>query len=209
MRITPVSIIVSSLLFVGIYGKADEHDADHALESGLRATLNQRHVHVHVHHGIVTLDGHVPTEADRQRIETMVRNTAGVVALKDKLKVELPSPGTYGVPPTVPVYLTAPPEATPGTDVVTLPAPVIVPDYPKLRVQAWSPDDQPAASRIARELRTDAVRATGLQDVTITVRNGIISLKGAIDGQDEREALISAIQRAGVGKAIYDQLQLR
>ena len=209
MRITPVSLVVSSLLFAGICAYADEHDADHALESGLRATLNQRHVHIHVHHGMVTLEGHVPTEADRERIQSTVRNTAGVVALKDKLKVELPSPGTYGAVPTAPVYMSAPPEVTPGTPLVTLPAPVIVPDYPKVKVQAWSPEDQPAASTIAQALRTQGVPADGLEDVVITVRGGIISLKGSVDGQEEREALIAAIQRARVGKAIYDQLQIR
>jgi len=139
----------------------------------------------------------------------MVRNTTGVVALKDKLKVELPSPGTYGAPPTAPVYLSAPPEVRTGTAVVTSPSPLIVPDYPRVKVQAWSPEDQPAAGTIAAELRREAVPAAGLEDVTITVRNGIISLKGSVDGQEDREALISAIQHAGVGKAIYDQLQVR
>ena len=86
---------------------------------------------------------------------------------------------------------------------------MIVPDYPKVKVQAWSPEDQPAASTFARELRTEAVPVAGLEDVTITIRNGIISLKGSVDGQNEREALIAAIQRAGVGKTIYDQLQVR
>ena len=157
----------------------------------------------------MTLEGKVPTEADRQRLETTVRNTAGVVAVKDELKVTLPSPGSYGAPPSVPVFTAPPPEVTSSAPVITTPAPVVIPDYPKLKIQAWTVDDQPAANRIARQLRADAVPASGFDNVTIKVRNGIASLKGSVDSQAEHDAIIAAVQRAGSITAIYDELLIR
>jgi osmotically-inducible protein OsmY len=206
MKTTSLALIVASALCASLSSASDTHDADHALESGLRATLNEKHVHIHVHKGIVTLEGRVPTEADRQRLETMVRNTPGVVAVKDELKVNLPSPGAYGTPPSVPVYATPPPEIAPTAPVVTMPAPVIVPEYPKLKVQAWTDEDQPTANRIARQMRADAVPTAGFDNVVVTARNGTVSVKGSVDSQSEHDAIIAAIQRAGGISSIYDQL---
>lgn len=207
-------------LLTGRVAVADEHhDADEGLEGTLRSTLNERHVHVHVNHGVVTLDGEVRTEADRQRIDSLVRNTSGVVALKDKLHVTFPSPGGYGanpaaipvpvVPATIPVYSAPLPPVTTGPTVMTAPVPVVIPDYPKLKVQAWTSDDQPEASRIASQLRADAVPTGEMENVTITVRQGNVSLQGTVDTHTERDALIAAVQRAGGATAIYDQLQIR
>jgi osmotically-inducible protein OsmY len=61
------------------------------LESTLRATLNERHVHIYVHEEIVTVGGEVRTEMDRERIDSLIRNTRGVLAVKDELKVTLPN----------------------------------------------------------------------------------------------------------------------
>lgn len=208
MKITSLSIIISSLLFAGVGLATDSHEADHALESGLRATLNERHVHVHVHKGIVTLEGRVSTEADRQRLEALVRNTTGVVAVKDELKVSLPSPGAVGGLPSVPVYAAPLPEVAPTTPVVIAPPPVVIPEYPKIKVQAWTPDDQPTAAKIARQLRVDGVPTEGFDNVVITVRGGKISLKGSVDTQDDHDEIIAAIQRTPGVTAIYDQMQI-
>jgi len=209
MKITSLSmVVVSSLLFVGAALADNSHDADKAVESSLRATLNERHVHFHVHKGIVTLEGRVSTEADRQRLESVVRNTTGVVAVDDKLKVSLPSPGAVGGLPSVPVFTTPLPEIVPTTPVVTAPPPaVIVPGYPKIKVQAFSADDEPTASRIARQLRVDGVPTEGFENVVITVRGGKISLKGSVGTKDAHDDIIAAIQRTPGVTAIYDQMQ--
>ena len=146
MKIASLASIVASLCLTSVCVASETHDIDQGLESSLRATLRDKHVHVHAHRGVVTLDGKVPTEADRARIEALVRQTAGVVAVKDELRVTLPSPGAVGgVATSVPVYVSPPPVITAPTTVVTSPAPLIVPEYPRISVQAWSPDDQPTA----------------------------------------------------------------
>src|SRR5882672_3913606 len=128
MKIPSIIAIVSSLVVANIGAGSELHDADRALETNLRQALNQRHVHIDVHEGIVTIDGEVRTEQDRQTIDTTVRNTPGVAAVKDKLKVKFPTPGTAtypaSIPPSVPVYTTPPPEVTTPAPVVNLPAPV-------------------------------------------------------------------------------------
>lgn len=216
MKTAFVITVASSLLLPGIGIASDTHDADRGLESNLRTELTDKHVHVHVHEGIVTLDGKVPTETDRQRIESTVRSTPGVVALKDDLKVTLPTPGVYGVPPAVPVYRAPLPMVVAPAPVVTQPAPVvtqppalIVPDFPRLKVQPWSIEDQPLAGRIAQQLRADAVPTAGIRSVTIIARNGNVSLQGQVESHADRDELIASLQRAGGINAIYDQLHIQ
>ena len=217
MKIALVFTVVSSLLVPAGLMADDTHDADRGLESMLRSEITDRHVHIHVHHGIVTVDGKVRTDIDRQRIDSLVRNTTGVVALKDELKVELPSPGVYGAAPagvtiapgTVPVYTRPLPDLVPAAPVVTPPAPVIIPEFPKIKVQAWRPQDEPMAHRIAEQLRADAVPTAGIQNVTMVVRDGNVSLKGDLDSHRDRDALISSLQRVNGVMAIYDQLHIK
>ncbi len=227
---SPVALsIISSFLLAAGCATPGVHEADRGLEGTLRSEINEKHVDVDVHHGIVTLEGHVRTQADRERIEALVRNTSGVVAVKDKLKVTFPTPGTYGAYPgaipvpstvavptatvpvaTVPVYGPEVAEPAPPVAVVTpAPAPVVIPDFPKLKVQATTTDDEPAATRIAAQLRSAAIPMAGPDEhVTVTVTNGRVSLQGVVASQDEHNALIAAVQQAGGVTAIYDRLQV-
>ncbi len=215
MKASSVLTVFSALLLAAGCATPGQHEADKGLEGTLRAQINERHVHVDVDNGVAKLTGHVRTEADRQSIDNLVRHTSGVVAVKDELHVTFPEPGSYGampstIPPaTIPVYTTPPPELMPSGRVEALPPPVVIPDYPKLRVQAWSEADEPAASRIVQQLRAAPIPAAGLGDVTVTVRNGNVSLQGAVDSHDERDALIQAVERAGGVNAIYDQLHIQ
>jgi osmotically-inducible protein OsmY len=158
----------------------------------------------------VTIDGRVTTEAERARIDSEVRNTPGVVGVKDELKVELPAaggPGPYS--PAAPIYQIAPPEVTPPTTVVTMPPPVVIAQYPRLKLQAWTMEDQDAANRIGHQLQVAQVPTAWLQDVNITVRNGNAWVRGLVDSQEQHDMVIASIQHAGGVRAIYDQLQIR
>lgn len=104
---------------------SEYHEADRGVEGTLRSTITDRHVDIDVDRGVVTLDGKVSTEADRQRIEMLARRTPGVVAVKNKLKVSLPTPGDYGAIPGSTTLRTAPPTA-----VVTEPPAAVVTESP-------------------------------------------------------------------------------
>jgi osmotically-inducible protein OsmY len=226
MKIRTVSIIVSLLVFASACLASETHDIDKGIEKSLRSVATERHVQIHVHEGVVTLDGQVPTPEDRQRLEALVRGTSGVVAVKDNLKVGMASanaPVVAPAPPApvevrppevresvrIPVYTEAPPEAAPPSVTVVMPPPVIVPEYPKLKVQAWTADDGQVAHRIARQLKDDQVPTAGFGEVTITVRAGTVSLKGSVDSRGERDDIITSLQRTSGVRAIYDQLRVR
>jgi len=217
MKMTPVLTIASTFLAATLCTAGERHETDEGLEQTLRAAVNEKHVHIHVHHGIVTMDGQVPSDVERQRVEDIVRGTSGVVGVKDELRVASPSPSA-GVTVTpvvplqrrsIPVYTTPPPEVAPPAVVVTPPAPVIVPEYPKLKVQAATPDDVDMANRIAHQMQTDAVPAAGFDNVTIKVRNGIVSMRGFVTSREDHDAIIASIQQAGGVSAIYDELKVR
>jgi len=222
MKFQSILAIASSILLANI---AAGSDADRALETNLRQAVNQRHVHIDVHDAIVTIEGEVRTEEDRQAIDAQVRGTPGVAAVKDKLKVKLPSPGTSTYAPSVattppavvsappvstsiPVYTTQVPEVSTPAPVVSVP-PVVVPDYPKIKVQAWTEQDNSTARRIAHELRRESLPASGLDNVTITIRSGYAIVRGEVDTRQAHDALIGTLQSVGGVSAIYDQLRVR
>src|SRR5256885_4662540 len=70
-------------------------EADRELESNLRTQLNRYgdlatttpDVHIYSQSGTVTLTGNVPSQRERDMIESLVRNQPGVLALNDQLQV--------------------------------------------------------------------------------------------------------------------------
>ena len=215
MRIASTFIIVSSRACASVALADEHHDMDRALEDNLRAEVKQspdlayseHHIHIHAHRGVVTLDGHVKTEQQRQEMESLARNTTGVVAVKDELKTSIPGGEERSV--RIPVYATAPPVVEPPPAVVTRPAPVIVPSYPNLKVQAWTEEDEPAADAVADQLQEQNVPASWLQNLNITVSHGDVTLRGFVDTHEQREMILSAVQRVVGIRAIYDQLVVR
>lgn len=176
--------------------------ADHALETSLHAQVNQYgdlgagnpNLQIYARNGTVTLSGPVRNERDRQMIDTLVRNTPGVVSVSDQLQVLYPPTGAV----TPPVY-SAPVYPPP---VVT--APVVVPRIDAVRVA-----DQPLADRVADELRAEALAPDWLQNVSIRVENGAAYIQGYVATQQQREAIDTAVQRVRGLTAVYDQLQIR
>jgi osmotically-inducible protein OsmY len=208
-------IALSASLLLGLANIAIADDVDDALQKNLRLAVNQRHVDIHVDKGVVTIEGEVRSEQDRQAIDPTVRNTAGVAAVKNNLRVKLATPGTgTTLSPSlrpVPVYMTAPPEITTPVPVIKGPAPVVVPDYPKVKIQAWAESDMKTAHIIARQLKVDSLPGAGFDNVVITLRSGIASLKGTVS-REAHDMLIVAIQKTGESgnlTAIYDQLEVR
>jgi hypothetical protein len=210
MKSTTVLATISALCLASSAMASESHDLDRGLESSLRAAVHDRHVHVHVHNGIVDIDGRVQTEADRARIESLVRQTPGVVAVKDELHVILPSPGAaVSVPLAVPVYTAPAPVVVASTTIVSRPPPLIIPEYPRLTIQPGSGEDQSIAVRIARQLQVDGLPVSIVDNVTATVQGGIASVTGAVETQADHLALLTALERAGGVRAIYDQVRVR
>ena len=223
MKIPAILAIVTSA-FVAISVAADEGDRalEKSIKTSVKQELNQKDVHVDVDKGIVTLRGEVRTEAERRSVDELARRTPGVVAVMNKLEVKLPSAADPTYPPStlpsapvttrvtvIPIYTTPPPKVVVAVPEVALPAPVIVPDYPRLKIQASSEDELALANRIARRFRPESLTSSSLEDVTITVRGGYVIVTGFTLSREAHETLIASLQAAGGMTAIYDQLQTR
>jgi len=198
--------------------------ADRGVAGTLQSTITDRDVDVDVDHGVVTLEGKVNTEADRQRIETLARQTPGVVAVKNKLQVKMPSPGDYGAipgsttlrtaPPTA--VVTEPPAVTDEPALVVVPSPtgqvgtaILVPGTPHVKIQPVTSTDQLVANRLAQDLGRAPVATGELDNVIITVNGGTATLNGTVDSQGKRDALITFLKREGGVTTVYDQLQVK
>ncbi len=189
--------------------------ADTALEASIRAQLDRygelaaasQDTHISAENGAVTVNGSVPNERDREMIDTLVRNTPGVIALNDQMQAGYPPTGTPGQPPAV--YSSPGAPNVVSAPVVT-PPPVVTPGVqPYLGVQARTPADEPIARNIAEQLRADSIPASSLQGTSISVTDGNVSLQGQVDNQQEHQALVTAVQSAPGVRAVYDQLQVR
>ena len=177
-------------------------DADRALITTLRNALNQnptvstaaRNLYLDSRNGTVTLTGTVPTEQDRQFIDNVVRNTAGVYEVNDQIQVTgLPTGSNdsrvYSTPQVVSL-------ASPGTIF-------------NLHVQGLDEPDRTTAQRILQELRTDTILPSLLPMVNITVSGGRVILEGNVQNERQRRAIETAVQRAAGGNNVTDRLQVR
>jgi osmotically-inducible protein OsmY len=215
MRILHSLAIVSSLLLAagceshrqyaytsdGRVISTTRNPSDVALETDLRTQMDRYgdlasvapNVQIYSQNGTVTLSGQVPSERDRQMIEVMVRNTAGVADVNDQLQV--------AYPPTGRVYTTPPP-----APVVTAPG---VPEVNSFRVQPSTSADEPVARRIVERLRQDSIPPEWLRDVTINVTGAVANLQGVVDSAEQRQVIVAAVDRTHGVHAVYDQLRVR
>jgi osmotically-inducible protein OsmY len=179
-------------------------DADRALIGTLRNELNEnrtvasaaRNLYLDSRNGTVTLTGTVPTEQDRQFIDNVVRNTAGVYEVNDQIQVTGQPTGANDSR----VY-----SSTPQAFANPASAGTIF----NLHVQGLDEPDRSTAQRILQELRTDTILPTLLPTVNITVSGGRVILDGNVQNEPQRRAIETAVQRAVGGNNVTDRLVIR
>ena len=179
--------------------------ADRALDNSLRAQLNRYgdlasiapNVNIYSQSGTVTLTGTVPSPRERDMIESLVRNTSGVVAVNDQLQVNYPPTGPARV------YTTPP-------DYVVNTAPVIVSSGSlTLTVQGTTLADRNLGQRVADRIRADAVVAPLASNISISVSDGRVYLRGTVDSEEQHLSIVSVVQHTYGVNAVYDQLVVR
>ena len=184
-------------------------DADRDLENNLRTQLNRYgdlatttpDVHIYSQSGTVTLTGTVPSQRERDMIESLVRNQSGVVAVNDQLQVGYPPTGVVNAP--VRVY-TTPPDYVVGT------APAIV--YSgnlNLTVQAATVADRNLGQRLVDRLRSDPTLTPLSSNISISVNDGRVYLRGTVDTEEQHLSIVSVVQHTYGVTAVYDQLTVR
>ena len=184
-------------------------EADRDMEQDIRSQLNRYgdlatttpNVQVYSQSGTVTLSGTVPSQRERDMIESLVRNQPGVVAVNDQLQVAYPPTGY--VNGAARVYTTPP-------DYVVGNAPAIV--YSgnlNVTVQATTLPDRNLGARVVDRLRADGNLAPLATTISVSVNDGRVWLRGTVDTEAQHLAIVSLVQHTYGVNAVYDQLTVR
>lgn len=143
--------------------------------------IKARYIGVTTRDGVVTLKGHVESEAVREQALQIARNTDGVRSIQDQMQIG--QPGTsFTMPESAPV-------ATTGADAPIVPSPA-APEPARL-------DDDSIETRIqAQFFLDDALKSRA---ITVDASRGVVTLRGTVASDAERAvALIVARMAEGV-----------
>jgi len=184
-------------------------EEDRALEESLRSQMNRYGdlasaapgVQIYAQNGTVTLTGTVPSTRERDMIDSLVKNTSGVVAVNDQLQVGYPPTGAIQGP--VRVYTTPP-------DYIVNSAPIIVAcGNLTLSLQGTTLADRNLGQRVADRIRSDPNLTPLASTINISVSNGRVYLRGTVDTEEQHLGIVSLVQHTYGVNAVYDQLLVR
>ena len=184
-------------------------DIDRDLEHALRSQLTRYgdlatttpNVQIYAQNGTVTLSGTVPSQRERDMIDSLVRDQTGVVAVNDQLQIAYPPTGVVNSPARV--YST-----TPQYVANSAPAIVYTGNF-NMTVQAATVGDRNLGERVVQRLRTDPVLTPLNSSLSISVSDGRVYLRGAVDTEEQHLSIVSVVQHTYGVTAVYDQLTVR
>src|SRR5207248_11730459 len=131
---------------------------------------------------------------------------AGVTSVNDQLQVGYAPTGATSEPARV--YST-PGAVQPQPDVITTPAPTVTGDILNLRVEGVTERDRDLGQRIIDSVRTDTSLSSLAPTVHVNIAEGKVTLRGMVQSEQQRRAIISSVQRVPGVTAVYDELRLR
>jgi osmotically-inducible protein OsmY len=186
-------------------------EADRELEANLRSQVSRYgdlatttpDLHISCSSGTVTLTGNVPSQRERDMVESLVRNQSGVVSVNDQLQVGY-TPTPTGVVSGVPRVYSTPPDYVVGSS----PA-IIYSGNLNVTVQATTLGDRNLGQRLVDRLRSDAVLAPLSTAINLSINVGQVYVRGTVDTEQQHLAIISTIQHTYGVNAVYDQLVVR
>jgi len=189
-------------------------------------------IEVKAEHGTVTLTGTVPSEQQKQMIETKVRTTAGVANVNNQLQVSL-APTSDRSAQSSRIYSNATDQATsifqdqtskdtlsptsdrPNTSRVyttnrtesATPGLTQGTDSFAANIQGDTETDRALAQQLMQELRTDAEIVPLMSKVKINVSNGKATLTGTVQSEEQKQKLESCLQKVSGITSVDNQLQ--
>jgi osmotically-inducible protein OsmY len=245
MRIaTSLGIISSALLTAGCYTEPparnysytdypsgevatttryNQEAADRSLEAGCRRELARYgdlatvapNVQIVARGGVITLNGNVPSERERQMIDACIKNTAGVVTVDDQLRVGYAPTGTYSQsttvyePPRTTVYEPGPTVApAPSSSVVVVTEPTRSYDR-QVQVITVRDTDRDLGERIADSIRAAAAFPPGDASVTVQVTGGRAEVRGTVEHGSEKHKLLEAVRHTPGVVEVKDHMHVR
>lgn len=136
--------------------------------------------------GRVTLLGSVPTTRERELIDTLVRNTPGVVTVDNRLRL-------------MDTRETLQPTSRPeGSG-----------DYFNLHVDGLTEEDRRLSQQILAGLKTDSALASSVPKVNIYVSDGQVTLKGIVQTEEQRQAIENTVRSATGSTSIRNELMVQ
>jgi osmotically-inducible protein OsmY len=200
----------------------NQEAADRSLEAGCRRELARYgdlatvapNVQIVARGGVVTLNGNVPSERERQMINACVKNTAGVVTVDDQLRVGYAPTGSYSQsttvyePPRTTVYepaTTVAPAASSSVVVVTEPTPAY---ERRVQVITVRDTDRDLAERIAESIRAAAFPPEDVS-VTVNVTAGRADVRGTVEHGSEEHRLLEAVRHTPGVIEVKDHVHVR
>jgi osmotically-inducible protein OsmY len=158
-------------------------------------------VHISSRNGTVTLTGTVSSEKDRQMLETLTRNTPGVLLVDNQLHVAYPPTGLPGQSRVFP--------GPPPAPIVATPAVVVPGTAPGLKVYGSTASDRRVCDDVVERLRSDSIYPAWTQDMTLSANDGDVHLQGYVRDRAKRDAIVAAVQQTPGVRTIYDELHTR
>jgi osmotically-inducible protein OsmY len=165
------------------------------------------------------LTGTVPSEREKQRIETLAQSLSGVSRVDNQLQVSL-APTSEGVGQTSRIYSNSTSQAAgtiPGqvnTEGLTPTSDrqdsnrVYSNDSFKVTVQGANETDQTLSQQIRSTLQKDPAIASLGSNVKISLENGKATLMGTVTDEDSKNKIESAIQQVSGVTSVDNQLQV-
>jgi len=185
-------------------------EADRDLENNLRSQINRYgdlatttpDLRIYSQSGTVTLTGTVPSQREREMIESLVRNQTGVVAVNDQLRVGYAPTGAINGAPRV--YTTP----APDYPVSSNPA-ILYSGNMNITVEASTLADRNLGQHLVDRLRADPNLQPLTSAINLSINAGQVYLRGTVDTEQQHLAIVSIVQHTYGVNTVYDQLAVR
>jgi len=178
-------------------------------------------IDVKANNGTITLSGTVPSEQEKQRIETLAQSTSGVSRVENQLEVSL-TPTSESAGQTSRIYSNSTAQASvpstpnqpnneilsPTSDRPNTTNRVFGGDSFKVNVVGGNQADQTLAQQITSSLQTDPAITSLGSGVKIALENGKATLTGTVMNEDAKNRIESAIQQIKGVTSVDNQLQV-
>ncbi|HEY8461432.1 MAG TPA: BON domain-containing protein [Blastocatellia bacterium] len=198
-------IAVLAALVISVAGCESRTATDAAVTTAVKnrlatdpATSGAR-INVDTANGVVTLSGSVSTAAEKAEAERIARNTQGVTQVVNNINVE---PGAA----TPEMTMTPTPEMTvtpaPGTTVTPAPGTTATPGRETGASRAIS--DAAILSNVKSRLL-----ASGIIGTNVDVKNGEVTIKGAVANEQEKTRAEEIARQASGVKRVNNQLTIK
>lgn len=160
---------------------------DRELLNRVKQAINDRsgkfnNVQVRIEKKVVTITGSVANDQDRRDLKNKIQNVQGVQKVDDQLKTD--STSSYNNRPSQSRFISlADDESKPYN----------------------AKDDGDVANKIREELKP-GMFSKGYTQVQVAVRNGVVTLAGTVDTENDRQAVVDRVKKVKGIQSINDQL---